>query len=410
MSKYYNPFKPNYPIYDGLFTGRFSEIKRINSALNQLAEENPVNLLFTGERGIGKTSLLLVSKHFANGSINLTGEKKHKFVTVNLSLNQNTTLVDFILRFKKALDRELHKLDKTKKILESVWSFVERLEVAGVKINKPEDGSLEEISDDFTYSLIESIEKIRASESIDKEGIVLIIDEADTGNKDLGLGSFLKSLTETLTSEGCHSFMMIMCGLPHTSDVLRKSHESSPRLFEEHELGPLKPKESLSILQSGLDEIKKKNGVDITIDKQAEKLYCGYCEGYPHFIQQIAHSIIENLEDEIITEELVSNSMNGKGGALDLIGKRYYVDLFYEKIQVDSYRQILSIMAENWDNWVTKTDIREKFTGSGTDLNNGIKALRDRNIILTKRGVKGVYRLQWLSFAFWIKIHKQFMD
>ena len=133
-----------------------------------------------------------------------------------------------------------------------------------------------------------------------------------------------------------------------------------------------------------------------------------YFEGYPHFIQQISHSIIENLNDTSITESIVSESMNGKGGALDLIGKRYYADLFYDKIKVDSYRQILTIMAENWNDWTSKTDIREKFTGSGSDLNNGIKALRDRNIILTKRGVQGVYRLQWLSFAFWIKIHKQF--
>jgi DNA polymerase III delta prime subunit len=249
MAKYYNPFKPNYPIYDELFTGRLTEIKIINSAFKQLAEKNPVNLLFTGERGIGKSSLLLVSKHLATGNVNLPGEKNHNFITINLSLNTNTTLIDFIVRFKKALDRELFKIDRTKKVLGTIWGFVERLQVAGVKLNKDEKGSLEEITDDFTYSLIETIEKIKA-DSTDKDGIVLIIDEADTGSKDLGLGSFLKNLTEGLTAESCHSFMIIMCGLPQTSEILRKSHESSHRLFEEHELGPLLPNESLIILPS----------------------------------------------------------------------------------------------------------------------------------------------------------------
>ena len=64
-------------------------------------------------------------------------------------------------------------------------------------------------------------------------------------------------------------------------------------------------------------------------------------------------------------------------------------------------------MAERWNEWITKEQIKKSFIGNDMILTNGIKALRDRNIILSKRGVRGHYRLQWLSFAFWIKIHKQ---
>ena len=35
-------------------------------------------------------------------------------------------------------------------------------------------------------------------------------------------------------------------------------------------------------------------------------------------------------------------------------------------------------------------------------MNNGLNALIKRNIILIKEGERGVYRLQWASFAFWI--------
>ena len=406
MGKYFNPFKPNYPVYKGLFIGRQNEVRKIESALKQLDEGNPLNLMFTGERGIGKTSLLMVAKHLATGNIQF--EKPHKFLTINVNINNNTTLSDFVIQFKKVLERELHKIDKTKKVLDSVWGFVERLEVSGIKLRDGKISNSEEIVSDFTYSLIDSINKIKETKSIEREGIVLIIDEVDTSNKELGLGSFLKNLTETLTLEECHNFMIIMGGLPTSSEVLRRNHESSPRLFEEIILGPLSNENSLEIFKKGLDLIKEKENIEISLDKKGKDLFCGYSEGYPHFIQQLAHSIITDLDQKIITEKIVSDSMNRTGGALDLIGKRYYVELFYNKIRVDSYRQILSIMAENWNEWISKTDIRKNFTGSGADLSNGIKALRDRNIILTKRGVTGVYRLQWLSFAFWIKIHKKF--
>lgn len=129
MSKYYNPFIPGYPVYKGLFLGRIQEIEKIDQALTQLSEENPLNLLFTGERGIGKTSLLLLAKHFATGS--LQWEKEHNFIPVNINLNNNTTLEDFIVRFENQLKRELHKIDRTRKILDNVWDFTKRFEVKG---------------------------------------------------------------------------------------------------------------------------------------------------------------------------------------------------------------------------------------------------------------------------------------
>ena len=70
-----------------------------------------------------------------------------------------------------------------------------------------------------------------------------------------------------------------------------------------------------------------------------------------------------------------------------------------------SYRQVLRIMAENGNQWVSKSDIRKRFKGKPTTLDNAIHALRGRNIILTKEGERGVYRLQHQGFAYWIKLY-----
>jgi len=60
-------------------------------------------------------------------------------------------------------------------------------------------------------------------------------------------------------------------------------------------------------------------------------------------------------------------------------------------------------MADKLDKWISKKEIEKHFKGKPSSLTNGLKALRDRNIILSKSGSKGFYRLQWKGFALWIR-------
>lgn len=403
-----NPFKPNHPIYQGLFAGRVEEVKKIDKALYQTRNENPTNILFIGERGIGKTSLLLVAKYISQGMFSWDNEK-YDFLPIHLVINSKTTLSDFVIKFHNGLKRELQKSNNAKKIFDTCWEFVKKLEIAGCKINENQESNNEILIDNFIYSLSETVRHLTTGNDTKtlKDGIVVIIDEVDTATKDLDLGTFLKTLTETLTFEGCNKVLFILAGLPQATDRLRESHESSLRLFEEYEMKPLSQGDVKYVVNSALSEINKSEDDILTVDDEAMRAFYSFSEGYPHFLQQIGYSTILNCESNKIDVDLVKKSMFENGGALELIGNRYYVDLYYNKINTDSYRQILTIMADQWNEWISKEEIRKKFSGSGTNLANGIKALRDRNIILTKRGQRGLYRLQWMSFAFWIKIHKQ---
>ncbi|MDI6740387.1 MAG: hypothetical protein QME74_08500 [Candidatus Edwardsbacteria bacterium] len=54
-----NPFNPNSPVNPGFFVGRLDEIKSIERSLIQTRADSPCHFMITGERGIGKSSLLL---------------------------------------------------------------------------------------------------------------------------------------------------------------------------------------------------------------------------------------------------------------------------------------------------------------------------------------------------------------
>jgi RIO-like serine/threonine protein kinase len=93
-----------------------------------------------------------------------------------------------------------------------------------------------------------------------------------------------------------------------------------------------------------------------------------------------------------------------EGGAIDSIGTRYYASDYHSKIKSDEYRQVLSIMAENMNEWIKKSEIRSNFSGDDQTLTDALRALTTRKIILKNESKMGEYRLQQRGFALWIKL------
>lgn len=406
-----NPFTPNNPVHRDMFAGRIAEINAIDKGLLQASYGNPTHILLLGERGIGKTSLLNVGSTFAKGEFTWT-DKTHNFLVARIILNENICLADFAMHLKNTIEREINKEHANLAVIKKAWNFVNRFEAAGIAYRKEEsDKNSAQIIQEFIYSLSDTIKSIKDPLLLTtdkKDGLLILIDEADKASKDLlRLGSFLKSLTETLTAEKTNNILFIVSGLPDARNALSDSHESSLRLFQEFDLGPLSQKETIQVITNGLSEAEKTSGIKVTIDPKAQETIYMLSEGYPHFVQQIGYSVFEVDNDNHISEEDVDKGIFMPHGALELIGDRYYVKPFYKDITVESQREILTIMAEKWKAWIMHKEIKQKFSGKETALNNGLRALREKGIIIPREGFKGQYRLQWASFAFWIKNHKK---
>jgi len=105
MTMRYNPFKPNSPVYQGMFAGRYDEILEIEKALFQTKNGNPVNIMIVGERGIGKSSLLMVSRLLASEEIN---DIKNNFLTVRIGLTGESSIMDLAYKIQLGIERELN--------------------------------------------------------------------------------------------------------------------------------------------------------------------------------------------------------------------------------------------------------------------------------------------------------------
>lgn len=405
-----NPFKPYFPVPHGLFVGRIREIDRLEAHLLQTRAGHPSNFMVTGERGIGKSSLLLYTRFVAEGGIPIEGERLN-FLVVDTDLDSNTTPFGLIKKIELGLRYELAKSEPARECWKKIWEFVQRIEVQGMSLrsgaeDKSDEGELEE----FSYSLAATCDRVCGTCAVDEDleggydGILILIDEADNASPSLNLGTFLKLLGERLQKRGINRIMFGLAGLTQLRDVLRNSHPSSLRILEELFLDRLSNREVMQVVDMCLAEANEGADTPLTISQKAQELLVFLAEGYPHFIQQFGYSAFEANTDSVIDLDDVRQSALNPRGALEQIGDRYYRDDFYNKIQKDSYRQVLRIMADNLDSWNTKTAIRAKFRGTKSALDNAICALRDRNIIQSKEGVRGVYRLRHKGFALWIKL------
>ena len=239
---------------------------------------------------------------------------------------------------------------------------------------------------------------------------MVFIDEADSAPEELDLGTLIKQLSEKLVAEDCTNVLIVLAGLPDIRSVLMESHGSALRLFEELELFPLSIEDVKRVIHQGLGEANKKNHEPVQISDEALDLVVMFSEGYPHFVQQFGYSSYAVDDDNLIDRADIETAAFSAGGAFDLLGDRYYKDMYFNKIKKDSYRQVLKIMSEKWNDWISKKEISSQFKGRDTTLTNALRALADRNVILRKPGTRGEYRLQWMGFAFWIKFFAELLE
>lgn len=408
-TKKYNPFRPNSPAGPGMFAGRIHELNRIDDSLLRLKEGNPTHLMIVGERGIGKSSLLIFSNMLARGQAKWQQDTTYEYCPIQFSIDKSLTRLGFVYKVKSALERHFNKEEKMISLFKKSWRFLQRLEISGTKISAS-PSSEEQLIEDFAYSLVDTWKHISSPSLLaeagllsKKEGIILLIDEVDNASPELDLGTFLKNLSEALQVEGCNNILFILSGLPRVRDVLRDSHPSSLRLFEELELLPLTSDDIKSVYMRGLKIVNQKAPIKYSYDEKALEQMINISEGYPHFIQQIGFSTFDLNTKDIISIETALSAIYGKNGAIDLIGDRYYRDMYYNKIKDDSYREILNIMADNPGNITSRQQLLTQFKGTPQSLDNGLRALKTRNIILPIQGKVGQYRFQWLGFSVWIK-------
>ena len=401
MPDKYNPFRPNSTAPSGIFTGREEELDVMEHCLLQTKNGNPQHFLVEGERGIGKSSLLIVQYVLATGKAATArlGEQLN-FLTVSIVLRDQDDLLSMVKKIASKLQGEVRKRDALKSLVVNAWEFVSRIEAAGFKLNKAETTHTET---ELLDRLIEDFVTVASCLPDGVDGILLLVDEADKGAERTKLGLFCKLLTEELSRQQAERVCIGLAGLSGTVEMLRHSHESSPRIFRSLDLDPLSRDECMAVIDKAINEANRKNPQPVRLDPDAKALLANLSEGYPHFLQEFGYCAFEQDDDYVLDVRDVSKSLFGENGAFDQLGKRYF-NRAYFATSSDDYRSVLDVMAEQGDGWVERNHIISDTGIKESIVDNALRALKAKNIIIQDDAIRGRYRLPTRSFATWIKV------
>ncbi|NUB46413.1 AAA family ATPase [Fertoebacter nigrum] len=392
----FNPFVPNGIAYTGMFTGRYDEILTIEQALFQTRNGNPQHLLLTGERGIGKSSLLFYADLVARGEIESDGVK-FNFLTVSTDLAGISSQAGLIKQVARELRSKLRQHKSLQEKAKKVWDFLSSWEVLGVKYNGRED---ELDSDELLDDLVSITDQLIESKEFD--GVAFLLDEADSAPSSANLGEFVKVFTERLAKRGQSKLLLVLAGQSLIVNRLRESHESSLRVFQIVQMHPLEQAERELVVKRGLEIANEKNESQTDISSDALELIASLSEGYPHFVQQFSFSAFQSDRDNLIDHDDVSSGAFNENGAISQLGAKYFSKMYYSKILSSEYRKVLDYMANHGDQWVSRKDIVSNCGVSATNIDNALMALKSREIILSDDARRGFYRLPTRSFATWI--------
>lgn len=429
-----NPFHPQSPISKGMFVGRRSEIMRLESVLTHAKHQQPINFMITGERGIGKTSLLYYVMAMAKSHGEIDADS-YNFLTVSISIDETTSQLDFVRKIETSLRLELESTEVARTFLNKTWAFLQRIEFSGFSIDA--STSLEakyegRLIEECARSLVKVVSKTcnpgetdNLFGSTEYDGLLVLVDEVDQANQNLQLGRFLKLLTENLHRQNCRRITIGLSGLDTVPDRLTQSHRSSLRIFEEIPLSRLSETETNELIDVCLDRGDLRAH---RIEPRAREALTWLAEGHPHFLHQFGYCAFnkcahdrptENAEDNdnlsldlteedqepddflLITRQHVLEGALSKRGALEIIGDMYFAE-FYRLISNNDLwlNVVLSLCGSDGKG---AHDVATEIKGDAKLVQRALAELSKSELILHDQFANS-YRVLFSSFGHWIQM------
>jgi len=281
----YNPFNPQQPAKPHFFVGREQEVKCFENFLGQTIYNSPMNMTITGDRGMGKTSILNKFEEIADNQralvVNVSNYEGNVKDVIELSEFLITNIQREIIS-RNPISKKINEFGKW------VSSFKARIEVKGITIALEKKQIVE-------YILREKLEEIWKNVKEMYTSIVILIDEAESLENMDGL-TFLREVFQKVQSNS--NYMIVLAGKFNFPEKMSEQFSPLNRFFPAERLRRLTEKDVSNYLENRL------NDTEVNIDKEAIYNLFKKSEGHPYVLVCIGFLVFDSLK----TNEMAINS------------------------------------------------------------------------------------------------------
>lgn len=376
--RFVDPFSPNRPVDDpDRFAGRRDQVDEVVDALYQLHNGNPRHCIITGDRGIGKSSLLLQARLLSQGDNRLAerlglelGVSEFQFGTAWHDADRGQKLRDVVAGLARETESWLKTLLGRLNFKLSIFHTLE------ISRKETDDATVADLAHSFADDCTQAGERLRAE---GYRGLIFFIDELDRVDPESGVASFFKLATERLARDGIEDVAFFAAGITGAIQKLEEDHASIVRVFRDIPIPRWTLQEADELLRGGFEE------VGVSYEPQIVEHGHKLSGGFPEPLHLIGSEILSVDEDGHLTLEDLEEAK--KTIVTDV--RRNKLESLLRSAGSGKYQQILKAMAEYGGPNVPLKHISTHLNQEQSQYSANMGTLIERGI-LTKPDV-GVY-------------------
>ena len=385
-----SPFRPGQPVPIEFFVGRVDEIRRLHGMVKASTQGRFKIGFISGERGIGKSSLMSFVRHLSEQGSAVAG--------CHVSLGGVRGLQEMLRRTFNRLLKESRDKPWHGQIREFFGNHVRKVGMFGISLELDlKDRDLSTVAHDFVPTIRRLMDSLKGH----KSALFLILDDINGLAGSEAFANWLKSMVDEIaTSRRTVPLCILVVGLEERRQELIENQPSLARVFELIDLAPWSTGEVKQFYEISFDSVNGK----IT-DSDMERLV-RFTGGLPVLAHEIGDAVWRTARNLDISAREVTAGIRT---AADVIGRKLLEPRIFAAIHSERYRSILRKLSAEPRMHFRRSELVDRLTDDEKRvMDNFLRRMKQLGALDADPGIRGGYRFPNLLHAlyFWMEAQR----
>ena len=344
----------------------------------------------SGERGIGKSSLVSYVRHIA--------ERQHNMAAAHVHLGSARSLDDMVrctfdAVLQDGIDRPWYE-----QVKEYFGKAVETVGLFGVSVKlnlAPKD--LSTVANNFIPAIRELLKQLKKAK---RDGLLLILDDINGLAKSPDFVHWLKSMVDTVATEQKPlPLCIIVVGLEERRREMMGVQPSIGRIFELVKIAQWSLEETTDFYR----KIFTQAGAKIAANALQYMALC--VDGFPSVAHEIGDAVWRTADGPSITFD---NALAGTDAGIRIIGEKLIEPQILATIRSEKYNTILRKIVENDINMYIfgRAELKEILTDAEQKvLGNFFRKMVEIGLFQTDAETRGQYSVSSILYMLFLTLH-----